>query len=131
MVVGGETKEKRKSNALRELFSHSLKMVDVPRIVYSNLPRCDSFPSCRFAPVSGNLSRTLSDCVCSDDALCFVSLLEKDALKRGGERQVEESMDFCIVVVCVSILSARARIKVTQEVSLGGVTRVFRVHVAE
>ena len=33
--------------------------------------------------------------------------------------------------VCVSILSARARIKVTQEVSLCGVTRVFRVHVAE
>ena len=40
-------------------------------------------------------------------------------------------MELCIVVVCVSILSARARIKVTQEVSLGGVTRVFRVHVAE
>ena len=61
----------------------------------------------------------------------FCPLLEKDALKRGGERQVEESMELCIVVVCVSILSARARIKVTQEVSLGGVTRVFRVHVAE
>ena len=61
----------------------------------------------------------------------FCPLLEKDVLKRGGERQVEESMELCIVVVCVSILSARARIKVTQEVSLGGVTRVFRVHVAE
>ena len=41
----------------------------------------------------------------------FCPLLEKDVLKRGGERQVEESMELCIVVVCVSILSARARIK--------------------
>lgn len=56
---------------------------------------------------------------------------EKDLVKRGGERQVEESMELCIVVVCVSILSARARTKVTQDVSLGCVTRVFRVHVAE
>lgn len=45
----------------------------------------------------------------------FCPLLEKDVLKRGGERQVEESMELCIVVVCVSILSARARTKVTQD----------------
>ena len=41
---------------------------------------------------------------------------EKDLVKRGGERQVEESMELCIVVVCVSILSARARTKVTHVV---------------
>ena len=46
----------------------------------------------------------------------FCPLLEKDALKRGGERQVEESRELCIVVVCVSILSARARTKVTHDV---------------
>ena len=40
---------------------------------------------------------------------------EKDLVKRGGERQVEESMELCIVIVCVCILSARARTKVTQD----------------
>ena len=33
---------------------------------------------------------------------------EKDLVKPGGERQVEESVELCIVVVCVYSLGARA-----------------------
>ena len=60
----------------------------------------------------------------------FCPLLEKDVLKRGGERQVEESMELCIVIVCVYSLGARAY-KSDARSFLGCVTRVFRVHVAE